>query len=293
MKTDKQLFQIFAVQPEWLFELAGLPSPGECSLLPFTVKSLEREADGLVVPADESQPITVVEFQFQRDERIYSRLVTEMAAAQEAHDMRPVQGLILFGTAGLDPQTSPWSQIVRHAVLQEALPEFARTHADHPLAAVFQPLVEESLPALETHAAGLYRVLRVADLDERHRDVLLQVFVDWLGQRFRNKNKRELEMILIDDLPAPEETVWGRELIEIGRQKGEKLGRLEGTEQGLARAVHLCLKAKFQTVPKPLTQRVRQLTTSQSEQLLKFAMKAKSLEAVEKWVSRQSSKSRE
>ena len=195
--------------------------------------------------------------------------------------MRPVQGVILFGNPGLTPQTSPWSQIVRHAVLQEALPEFARTHVGHPLAAVFQPLVEESLPALETHAAGLYRVLRVADLDERHRDVLLQVFVDWLGQRFRNKNKRELEMILIDDLPAPEETVWGRELIEIG------------TEQGLAQAVQLCLKAKFQTLPKGLNLHIRRLTKSQSEQLLKFAMKAKSLEAVEKWVNRQSSKSRE
>lgn len=289
MKTDKQLFQIFAVRPQWLFELAGLPTPGACSLLPFTLKSLEREADGIVVPADASQPITVVEFQFQRDERIYTRLVTEMAAAQEAHAMRPVQGLIMFGRTGLDPQTSPWSRIVRSVVLKDVLPEFARTHAGHPLAAVFEPLVEENLPTLETRAAGLYRVLRGADLDERHRDVLLGVFADWLGQRFPNKHKRELEMIMIEDLPPVEETVWGRELIELGEKRGEK----RGAEQTLNRAVQVCLKVRFPPVPKELAQQIRQLEKPQKEQLLEFAMRAKSLEAVERWIARHSAKSRE
>ncbi len=289
MKTDKQLFQIFAVQPQWLFELAGLPTPGACSLLPFTLKSLEREADGIVVPVDATQPITVVEFQFQRDERIYTRLVTEMAAAQEAHAMRPVQGLILFGRSGHDPQTPPWSQIVRSVVLKEVLPEFARTHTGHPLASVFQPLVEENLPTLETQAAGLYRVLRGADLDERHRDVLLGVFADWLGQRFPNKHKRELEMIMIEDLPPVEETVWGREFIELGEKRGEK----RGAELALNRAVQVCLKVRFPPVPKELSQQIRQLQKSQKEQLLEFAMRAKSLEAVEKWIARHSAKSPE
>ena len=56
---------------------------------------------------------------------------------------------------------------MRSVVLKEVLPEFARTHAGHPLASVFQPLVEENLPTLETQAAGLYRVLRGADLDDQ------------------------------------------------------------------------------------------------------------------------------
>jgi len=282
MRTDKQLSQIFAACPEWLFELTGLPSPGACWMTTFTVKSLEREADGLVVPEDPAQPLTVVEFQFQRDERIYTRLVTEMAAAQEAHGMRPVQGLILFGTTGLDPLTEPWSRIVRRIVLQEVVPAFAREHSGHPLAAVFQPLVEENAQALETDAAHHYRVLQVADLDERQRDVLLDVFVDWLGQRFRTKHKKELEMILFEDLPDPADTVWGRELIEIGEKRGEELG--------LARAVRLLLKSRFQPVSKEMSQRILSLTMSQKEQLLELAGKARSFDTIEKWMSRQSAK---
>ena len=67
MKTDKQLFKIFEAVPEWLFELTGLPSPGSSTLQSFTVKALERAADGLVVPEAADQPLTVVEFQFQKD----------------------------------------------------------------------------------------------------------------------------------------------------------------------------------------------------------------------------------
>ena len=70
MKTDKQLFQIFAAMPEWLFELTGLASPGACSLQSFTLKALHRDADGVIVPKDPHQPLTVVEFQFQKDETI-------------------------------------------------------------------------------------------------------------------------------------------------------------------------------------------------------------------------------
>ncbi len=113
MRTDKQFFKIFEAVPEWLFELAGLPSPGRSTLRTFTVKALERVADGLVVPEAPDQPLTVVEFQFQKDDTIYLRTVVEMAAVQEAHAGRAVQGVIYFGCNDLDPQTAPWSRVVR------------------------------------------------------------------------------------------------------------------------------------------------------------------------------------
>jgi GTPase involved in cell partitioning and DNA repair len=66
MRTDKQLFKIFEAVPDWLFQLAGLPSPGKSTLQSCTVKALERVADGVVVPEASDQPLTIVEFQFQK-----------------------------------------------------------------------------------------------------------------------------------------------------------------------------------------------------------------------------------
>jgi predicted transposase YdaD len=113
VKTDRQVYRLFQANPEWLFDLTHLESPGPSEFRSFTVKSLQRDADGVVVPHDSSQPLTVVEVQFQPDDAIYPRIVTEMAAGQIEHQMRAVQGIILFRFPGLDPQTQPWSQVVR------------------------------------------------------------------------------------------------------------------------------------------------------------------------------------
>ncbi len=104
MKTDKELYRIFEVVPEWVFELVGLPSPGKSTLRSITVKALERRADGVIVPEAPDQPLTVVEFQFQTDDTIYRRTVVEMAAVQDAFPGRVVQGFIFFGYNNMDPR---------------------------------------------------------------------------------------------------------------------------------------------------------------------------------------------
>jgi hypothetical protein len=63
---------------------------------PVTVKAISRTMDGLVTPANPSSPLSIVEFQFQRAEDIYTRIVIEMASIQQQHDHRGVQGIIFF-----------------------------------------------------------------------------------------------------------------------------------------------------------------------------------------------------
>ena len=133
MKTDKELYRIFDVAPEWVFELAGLPSPGKSTLRSMTVKALERRADGVIVPEARDQPVTIVEFQFQADDRIYGRTVVEMVAVQDAFPGRVVQGIIFFGYNKLDPRTVPWIQVVRSYVLPHVLGEWERKQPTTPL----------------------------------------------------------------------------------------------------------------------------------------------------------------
>ena len=104
MRTDKQLLRVFETAPQWIFELTGLPSPGASTLKSLTVKALERRADGVVIPEATDGPLTVVEFQFQKDATVYPRIVVEMALLQQSHQMRPVQGLIFFGYNDVDPK---------------------------------------------------------------------------------------------------------------------------------------------------------------------------------------------
>ncbi len=285
MKTDKELFQVFTAFPEWLFLLTGLPSPGSCSLKAFTVKAMQRDPDGILVPDDLAQPITVAELQFQFDETIYTRVVTEMAAVQEANKMRAVQGVILFGEAGLDPRTAPWTQVVHVCVLRDVVSKLCRTHPNHPLGALFQPLMQEDPVILEEEAVRHYRAIKYSKLDKRRRKLLMDVFVDWLEQRFPRKLKREIETMLLGELTDLEETASGKELIAIGEKRGEE----RGEERMLNEAILLLLRDRFRRVPTEIADRIQTLSRAEKKRLLTLIVKAKSLNDVEDWLRQQQS----
>ncbi len=118
METDKQLYRVFGAQPQWVFELAELPPVGKCAMRSLAVKTLERRADGVIVPQSPVPPLSVIEFQFNENPQIYTRTVQKMAAVQEEFDMREVQGVIFFGEPRLDPRTKPWTSLV-HPVGQK------------------------------------------------------------------------------------------------------------------------------------------------------------------------------
>ena len=215
MKTDKELFRIFEVAPEWVFELAGLPSPGKSTLRSVTVKALERRADGVIVPESPDQPLTIVEFQFQADDTICRRTVVEMAAVQDAFPGRVVQGVVFFGYNNLDPKTAPWTQIVRSYVLPDVLQRGGKGRGT--LWRCSSRFVE-SEEALQRQAAGDFRAIKHSSLSLACKRTLEEVFVSWLEQRFKDKTKKEIETMLLGELPA-EETASGKDLIRIGEQR--------------------------------------------------------------------------
>jgi predicted transposase YdaD len=288
MKTDKELYRIFEVAPEWVFQLAGLPSPGKSALQSVTVKALERRADGVIVPEAPDQPLTIVEFQFQADDTIYRRTVVEMAAVQDAFPGWVVQGIIFFGYNKLDPQTAPWTQVVRSYVLPDVLREWERKQPNHPLVAVFKPLLAESEEALQRQAAEYFRDITHSSLSAGGKASLEEVFVSWLVQRFKDKTRKEIEMMLLGELPELEETVAGKELIQIGEQRGEKRGEKRGLEEGLL----AFLAARHGTVPAAIQEEIAKLTPAEAKRLMQFLARCPSLDEVTQWLARAKTKGR-
>lgn len=142
MKSDKQICLIIASHPEWLFELSRLPSPGRCKMRSLVLKALQRTADALIVPDDPTQKLSLVEVQFYLDPDIYLRMVEEMAGAQREYERRDIQGILMVAKASYDPQNSPWRDVIKVVVLQDALRELEQSEPLHPLVAVFKPLFE-------------------------------------------------------------------------------------------------------------------------------------------------------
>ena len=225
METDKQLYRIFEAQPQWVFQLAGLPPVGKCEMRSFTVKTLERRTDGVIIPQALDQPLSVVEFQFAENPRIYTRTAQKMAAIQEEFGLREVQGIIFFGDPRFDPQTKPWTSIVRSIVLTDELRRLAERTPEHPLVAVFQPLLAERETDLEHEAGAFYRTIKRSRLKKGVKETLEEVFVSWLGQRLPNRSKQEIEKMLIGELPELVETRMGQDRTSSGSARNRGWSR--------------------------------------------------------------------
>ena len=277
METDKQLYRVFGAQPQWVFELAELPPVGKCATRSLAVKTLERRADGVIVPQSPVPPLSVIEFQFGENPQIYTRTVQKMAAVQEEFDMREVQGVIFFGESRLDPRTKPWTSLVRSIVLPDELRRLAERSPGHPLVAAFQPLLAESEFELEQKAGGFFHTIKTSKLNRGVKEALEEVFLSWLIQRLPKRTRQEIEKMLVGELPELVETRTGRDLVKIGEERGRA--------EGLAKAVVIVLEGKRGRLTKSLQQRIRKLTNDQLCQLLSAADAWESLDPLDAWLA--------
>jgi predicted transposase YdaD len=270
MKTDKQIFQIFQAQPQWVFLLAGQPSPGGCRFESMTIKAIETHCDGVLVPDAVEEEMTVVEIQGYNDTGIYERLIIEMALVQRQNSGRRVQGIIIFLDESRDPKTEPWTKVVRSISLRESISQVQRTDPHHPLVAVLGPLLIDSDEVLECEAAACYNWIWHSDLPEAVRKTLAEVFINWLEQRFSHKGKLEIEEMLVGQLPDLRETQTGKDLIAIGRAEGKAEGKAEGLLK--------LLEIRFGEVSGTLREAIQKVDSDQQiDSLYELALKVENL----------------
>nr|WP_306423348.1 Rpn family recombination-promoting nuclease/putative transposase [Nostoc favosum] len=108
MKTDTIFYTLFQILPGVLFELLE-QSQSLALHYQFTsveIKELARRIDGLFLPKAEfpEDPIYFVEVQFQRDDDIYWRIITEaFLYINQYKPQRRWQAVLLFAQRSLDP----------------------------------------------------------------------------------------------------------------------------------------------------------------------------------------------
>ena len=228
MITDPHLYAIFQAVPAWIFDLAEREPPKDPELKSITLKAIERRCDAVVFHAGHRDKITVIEFQFDNSADIYARTAEEMALIQQESGMPEVEGIIFFRYPHLDPKTEPWCNIIQSLQLRDVLERLAQRSPDHPLVAVFQPVLLTNEQTLEERAADFYNQIKSSDIDDKARTTLLDVFVSWIEQRLQHKGKKEIEAMLLGELTDLRETQSGKDLIKIGKQEGkiEDLTRL-------------------------------------------------------------------
>lgn len=277
MKNDKQIYLIFQAEPQWLYLLAGWQSPGPSRFESVTFKAIESRSDGILVCDAIEGPMTVVEVQGYYDQSIYARTALEMALLQKQNPHRVICGFILFLDPTLDPKTVPWTRIIQSISLVEAIAKLQQEDPHHPMIAVFQPLLIENDENLEKEAGLCYTRIKNSMLSEPTKEVLLEVFLSWIEQRLSHKGKKEIEEMMLGQLPDLRDTQSGKDLIAIGRLEGEREGKLEGKREALLEA----LEIRFGGVSSELREQIMKIDSIDSiDRIYKSSLTASKLSDV-------------
>ena len=110
-----------------------------------------------------------------------------------------------------------------------------------------------------------------------------RVFVSWLEQRFKDKTKKEIETMLLGELPDLEETASGKDLIRIGEQRGEKRGEQRGEKRAWEKAILTLLATRHGTVPAAIEEKIAKLTSAEAKRTMQFLAQCPSLDEVTEW----------
>lgn len=243
MDTDRLFHELFRDHPEWLRELTGLPLPAGCCGSSRTLKQLEIRCDLLLEPEDPQDPCYLVEFQLYHDHSIFNRvelarqilwkhLNPKTDCRRRDFVPREVETVVLFGSSSELPASHDRYPLIRVLFIDELLESLEQRSPGSPLVAALAPL-HDSLPKLEKDAAGHYDLIKGNSLLSREdREVLGEIFLLLLLQRFKTKSREELHKMIAELTPL-HETRAGKELLEEGIERGME----EGLERGLAKGV--------------------------------------------------------
>jgi predicted transposase YdaD len=247
MKTDTIFYQLFQLLPSLLGELLGEGSTDGYRFTSVEIKELARRIDGVFIPQrdDFERWIYFAEIQFQPDDRLYERLMTE--AFLYLGQYRP---------AHLWCCVAIWAR----ASLDGGVPLYYRRLQEIGLLQVVYP---NNLPEEESLGVSL---LRLVSIEERRVEEVLTVLKGQLVAIADASLKREIveliEKVLVYKFPrlTPEElaamfsqqeleqTRFYQELVrrglEQGLEQGLERGRLEGKLEAIPNMVALGLTAE-------------------------------------------------
>lgn len=245
--TDNIFYRLFREHPDWLREFTGLPLPDDIRASSQVLKQLEIRCDLVLESSSPLDPCYIIEFQFYHDHSIFNR--AELAkqllwkhynsrddCRRKDFNPRLIETVVIFGSRSELPAKTPDSYpLTQILFFDELLELLGTTHPESPLLPTLLPLCQ-SLNDLENEAHEHYHSIRSAKLAEGDREILVEIFLNILLQRFKTKNRDEIRAMIAELTPIKETRV-GQELLEEGRDVGRQEGRQEGRDLELEKIV--------------------------------------------------------
>ncbi|AFY61000.1 DUF2887 domain-containing protein [Synechococcus sp. PCC 6312] len=281
MRTDKLFYAIFLFQTRLITELIpGLPANCEFEYSAPVVKESEYRIDGVFTPVaeDPGLPIVFIEAQMQPDAGFYGRFFAEVHVYLHQYQViRPWQGLLILASRqhelGVDV---PYRLYLEQQVQKLYLEDLATATDLSPGQALLQLIVIE---ASQTPQAAQNLIQSLANTSD---------FTQWLdlieailGNKFPDLNLEEIRKMLGLQAEDLSHTRLYQDVLQIGRQEGEKLGEQKGESKVIVRQ----LGRKLGGVDASLENQITSLTSEQLELLGEALLSFQDVSELQAWLA--------
>ncbi len=264
MKTDILFYKIFEILPEVALYLAGMAhnSSAEYSFQSVELKQQSQRPYGVLLPKQLSAPVLVVEVQFQRDEQVYTRLVSETALLQMQYPERKSwQMLLLLPSRAIEVDAGIWGALVEAKSLSVVyLNEFPLTTPDsNSVLQTLMPLLSPEMlaaialmritlsPADQARDMAIVKELRDAITEtetQRTKKIFEDLFIDLFRSKYKHLSIKELLAMIkhsdiFDDL---HESLSVQELLAQAVKKTALESKIEGKIEGKIETIPIFLQ---------------------------------------------------
>jgi predicted transposase YdaD len=233
MKTDELLYELFKIEPKSLLRLVQVELEGEYVFESLTIKTTEKRLDGFLHRIDGIGPNVFVEIQGYPDPTIYWRALREVSTYYEqTNDPHPCLLIVLFLDEKDEPTDCPALALVspHHLIRAYLKPCLDAVGKQAGVLTVLKPLVVSNKQEVFEHIRDWKAELAALALPPEKFQVVLDLLEYLILQRFPTLHRKEFDTML--HLTPIEETLIGKELIQIGKQEGRQEGRQEGLTKG-------------------------------------------------------------
>ncbi len=231
MKTDELLYELVRLDPKSVFRLVQLDLEGEYTFESITLKTIEKRIDGFLKRTDGPGPNVFVEFQGWNDKKIYWRSFREVCMFyEERDDPAPFILIIVFIDPRYDPGNPPINVELPHQFFRLNLIDALNAIPQSPgILTILKPLVSPR-HEIRAHIQEWKAEITSLPLPNEKIQKIIELLEFAVWQKLPNLSLKEVQKMI--QLTPLEETVAGKELIQMGWQRGQQEGQKKWQEEG-------------------------------------------------------------
>jgi predicted transposase/invertase (TIGR01784 family) len=276
MRRDTIFYQLFRQSPTLLFELISQP-PIDANRYIFEsieVKETSFRMDGVFLPPDRSGMIYFAEAQFQTDELLYERMLSEISIYIYRHR----DSFFDWRAVAIYPSRSVEQSNLNTAIEMLNSGRITPIYLDELATEGVLP-IELSLMVLTTLEGDEAKSEAIGLIERAHGDqAIIDVISIIMVYKFSNLSRDEVAAMLGIELQQTR-------VYQEARAEGEAKGRVEGKAEGEKALVLKLLARKIGKIDTEIQARVNSLTIERLESLGEDLLDFSSIADLEQWLS--------